>query len=244
MKMTTSSRLALLFTLALFAAGLVAPPARATPDDDLSVVAADMHRQLARISMIKSSIIAGRLEDVRKPASRLSDPDALAGLPADYKPYIADMKAYARQLAEAGDLGSAADSVARMANTCGNCHRRKGVDLEFGFDKIPRQDIEDIVTHMQRHQWAADQLWDGLIGPSNNAWNRGIDMLIDVPLEPSDVTTAHEHFDEINRVGRRIHELARTGTETGRPDVRSDMYGEILQLCAGCHQLLGHGPGH
>jgi cytochrome c553 len=216
--------------------------AQADSDERQSLVAAQMHEHLTRIGMIKSAIVAGKMEDVREPATWLADHQTVAGLPADFEPYVAQIKTYARQAIEAPNLVSAAESVSKMAKTCSDCHSTNGVNLEFGYDQLPREDIEDVVTHMQRHQWAMDRMWDGLIGPSNNAWSRGVDMLIDVPLLASDVTTAPDNVANIEEIARRIHVLGSIGTGTTTPDARSKLYGEVLGLCASCHTLLGRGP--
>lgn len=236
--------LASVLTLTLLALGPRPTPAQAVSEEQLTMVAENMHEQLTRIGTIKSAIIAGKLEDAREPALWLADSETVAGLPANFEPFIAQMKAYARHVIMAEDLVSAAESVSKMAKTCGNCHSVNGVDLEFGYDRLPREDVEDVVTHMQRHQWAADRLWDGLIGPSDNAWNRGVDMLIDVPLASEDVTTASEHYPKLSGITRRIHALGGIGTETVTPEARSELFGEVLGLCAGCHTLLGRGPSN
>jgi cytochrome c553 len=145
---------------------------------------------------------------------------------------------------EAQDLGSAAESVSKIAESCGNCHLATNVNLAFGYDRKPREDLEDVVTHMQRHQWATDRMWEGLIGPSDSAWNRGTDMLIDAPLPPSDVTTATDNVVQINNIARRIHALGGIGTETTTADARSGLYAEVLGLCGSCHTLLGRGPAN
>jgi cytochrome c553 len=235
-------RLAFVFTLALFVYGSNPALAEAVSEEELTAVAGNMHEQLARISIIKSAIVAGRLTDVREPATWLADHEIVPGLPADFEPFIAQLRTYARHLIEAQNLESAAIAVSRMARTCGNCHVANDVELEFGYDRAPRSDLEDIVTHMQRHQWAVDRLWDGIIGPSERAWNRGADMLIDVPLEAEDVTTVTAHFKQVSDLAGRIHELGRIGSETTAPDARSDLYAEVLGLCADCHVMLGRGP--
>lgn len=240
----TNLCLAALLIIALLAIAFRPTAAQTVSDEERSAVAEHMHDHLTRITTIKAAIIAGKLEDVREPAIWLADHEEVAELPADFERYITQMRAYARQVVEARDLKSAAVSVSRMAKTCGNCHLVNHVNLEFGYDNAPRQDLEDVVTHMQRHQWAADRLWEGLIGPSNHAWDRGTDMLIDVPLDPSDVTVSTEHADEISSIARRIHALGGIGTETKTPDARSELYAEILGLCANCHMLLDRGPGH
>jgi cytochrome c553 len=154
------------------------------------------------------------------------------------------MRSYARQVIEAQDLGSAAEAVSKIAESCGNCHLVTDINLAFGYDRKPREDLEDVVTHMQRHQWAVDRMWEGLVGPSDSSWNRGTDMLIDAPLPPSDVTTAMDNVAEINAIARRVHALGGIGTETITPDARSKLYAEVLGLCGSCHTLLGRGPAY
>ena len=228
---------------------LVTPTHRSTlaqvvSDEDKSTIADHMHEHLTRIGMIKYAIVAGNLQDVVEPASWLADHETAAGLPKEFESYVVQMKDYARRVIEAQNINSAAESVSKMAKTCGNCHLVNEVNLEFGYDQMPRRDVEDVVTHMQRHQWATDRLWEGLIGPSDTAWNRGTDMLIDAPLLPSDVTTSTDDVAEINNIVRRIHALGGIGTETKTPDARSELYAEILGLCARCPTLLGRGPAN
>lgn len=238
----TNFWLALILIIVLVAIAFRPSLAQDVSEEADSTVADHMHEHLTRISTIKSAIVAGRLEDVREPATWLADHETAAGLSAEFESYVIQMRSYARHVIEAQDLVSAAESVSNMAKTCGNCHLVNGVNLEFGYDRKPREDLEDVITHMQRHQWATDRLWEGLIGPSDSAWNRGTDMLIDAPLLPSDVTTATARDEELSKIARRIHALGGIGTETKTPDARSELYAEVLGLCAGCHTLLGRGP--
>jgi cytochrome c556 len=242
--MNMNLRLAAVLTLAFFALGPSPTLAQPESAEQQSMVAAQMYEQLSRMSTIKSAIVAGRLEDVREPATWLIEHKTVAGFPAEFESYVAQMRSYARQVIEAQDLGSAAGSVSKIAESCGNCHLATDINLAFGYDRKPREDLEDVVTHMQRHQWAADRMWEGLIGPSDSAWNRGTDMLIDAPLPPSDVTTATDNIVEINDIARRIHALGGIGTETTTADARSELYAEVLGLCGSCHTLLGRGPAY
>ncbi len=238
------SWLALILIVSFVAVAFGPSLAQVASEEDTSAVADHMHEHLTRITMIKSAIIAGKLEDVREPATWLADHETVAGLPTEFEPYVTQMRSYARQVIEAPDLDSAAESVSNMAITCGNCHLVNHVFLEFGYDDRPSEGLDDIVTHMQRHQWAADRLWEGLIGPSDAAWNRGTDMLIDAPLRPTDVTAAAASNGEISKIVRRIHAVGGLGTETKTPDARSELYAEILGLCASCHTLLDRGPAN
>jgi cytochrome c553 len=209
-------------------------------DQDISDVATHMHEHLARITTIKSFIIMGDLDGVREPSIWLADHDTAEGLPENFEPYVGLMRQYAREVNNAADLRSAAISVSQMAKTCSNCHLVNEVEIEFGYDQLPAE-WSDTVSHMQRHQWAADRLWEGLIGPSDTAWNRGADMLVDVPLHPDDVT--NEDSADADTEVLRIHLFAGQATVAETTTERSELYGELLGLCAECHTRLGRGPG-
>jgi cytochrome c553 len=243
--MKTLFWLASITTLALIATTPRLLPAQEVGAVDESDVATHMHEHLNRITTIKSLIIMGKLDGVREPAAWLAEHEAVAGLPANFEPYVGLMREYAREVYNAADLKSAAISVSGMARTCSNCHLVNEIEIEFGYDQIPSE-WSDTVSHMQRHQWAADRLWEGLIGPSDAAWHRGTDMLIDVPLHPEDVVDgASDDVDTeaLDRIARRIHVLAGQGTNARTPTQRSELYGEMLGLCAECHTRLGQGPG-
>jgi len=121
-------------------------------------------------------------------AIEIVEHETVSGLPEDFEPYVEMIRSYAREVVAAPDLKSAAKSVSGMARTCGNCHQVNEVELEFGFDTKPPE-WADTISLMQRHQWAAERLWEGLIGPSDVAWSRGTDMLVDVPLRPAAATS-------------------------------------------------------
>jgi len=243
--MKTYSWLTSIACLALIAAGSRLLPAQEILDEHENVVVTHMHELLSRITVIKSLIIMANLDGAREPAAWLADHETVAGLPANFEPYVGLMREYAREINNAPDLKSAAIPVSQMARTCSNCHLANDIEIEFGYDQVPAE-WSDTVSHMQRHQWAADRLWEGLIGPSDTAWQRGTDMLVDVPLHPDDVMDEpSEDVDSeaLERIARRIHVLARQGTNARTPTQRSELYGEMLGLCAECHTRLDRGPG-
>lgn len=234
-----------LFWLALLVATSQFSLAAETGAENESDVATHMHEHLDRISIIKSLIIMGNLDGIREPAIWLADHETMAGLPEHFEPYVDLMREYAREVNNATDLKSAAISVSGMARTCSNCHLVNQVEIEFGYDQEPAE-WADTVSHMQRHQWAVDRLWEGLIGPSDTAWSRGTNMLIDVPLQPDAVMNESSNgadAADFDRIARRIHVLAGQGYAARTPAARAELYGELLGLCAECHTKLGHGPG-
>jgi hypothetical protein len=69
-------------------------------------------------------------------------------------------------------------------------------------------------------------------------------MLIDAPLRPSDITGETANNGDISQIVRRIHALGGIGTEAKTPEARSEIYAEILGLCADCHTSLRRGPAY
>jgi len=243
--MKASSRSTSILVFALFSILPASLPSLGIGAEVEGEVADNMHEYLTRITAIKSYIIMGNLDRVRDSATWLVEHEAVPGLPGNFESYVEMMRSQAREVVGAPDLKSAAKSASRMASTCGSCHLVNDIEIEFGFDTMP-EDWADSITHMQRHQWAADRLWEGLIGPSDVAWSRGTDMLVDVPLSPADF------FGEIadgvdlaalDEIAHRVHVLGGQGTNIRTPEARSNLYGELLGLCADCHTALDSGPG-
>ena len=243
--MKTLFWLASIAALTLIATTSRLSPAQGVRAENETDVATQMHEYLGRITTIKSLIIMGDLDGAREPAIWVADHEVVAGLPADFEQYVGLMRQYARGVNNATDLVSAALAVSGMARTCSSCHIANEVAIEFGYDQVPAE-WSDTVSHMQRHQWAVDRLWEGLIGPSDNAWNRGMDMLVDVPLHADDVMSEDSTDADaaaLDRMAGRVHALTRRGTTATTPTARADVYGELLGLCAACHTRLGRGPG-
>jgi cytochrome c556 len=91
---------------------------------------------------------------------------------------------------------------------------------------------------MIRHQWAADRLWDGLVGPSDVSWQAGAEVLRDAPLFTDAVTEDVEQYEAVTKLAWQVHEigaLAATVPDHGR---RAELYGTLLGTCASCHDLI------
>jgi len=203
-----------------------------------------MHGNLDRISDVKAAIIAGDLEAAREPAAWIAEHNGVDTLPKGWEPYIVRMRADARNVASAADLPSAAAHLSRIAQACGDCHVASNSEVTFGFDQKPRDEVDGRRTHMQRHLWGVDRMWDGLIGPSDIAWNRGSDFLIDVPLSPEEVLGTASSNEGIGEMAKQVHILGGKGTQVKSAASRSELYGELLGVCGSCHSQLQVGPAH
>jgi mono/diheme cytochrome c family protein len=88
---------------------------------------------------------------------------------------------------------------------------------------------------MHQHAWAAQRLWEGLIGPSEAAWSDGRNEL-------NELTVDRELSPALRPQLAKIHNLAQP--LPGNPDdvQRGDRYAAIIATCGECHGVLGVGP--
>jgi cytochrome c553 len=223
--------------------GLLALPclalAAAVPGQEPGA-AAHMQQHLARINVIKSAILVGDLERVREPAIWLVDHEPLDQLDLIYEPFVLSMRGHARDVATAADIGAAARATARIAVDCGNCHRATGVEPDVGQAQEPPA-WSDMASHMQRHRWAVDRLWEGLIGPSDGSWSRGIRMLAEAPLLGTEAGW-DDAETEGDALARRVHELGRDAASALTPEARVTVYAKMIAACAACHARSAGGP--
>jgi cytochrome c553 len=207
-------------------------------------VAEHMHEHLNRISAIKAAVVAGELEAAREPAAWLAEHEAAQGLPPGWEAFVSQMREYARNVLVSSGLEGAAANLTGMAQTCGRCHRANNSEVTFGFDQKPRHEIDGRRTHMQRHLWGIDRMWDGLIGPSDKAWNAGSDFLFDVPLTSSEISRSGEPDDNLTVMANRVHVLGANGMQAQSAQARGEIFSELLALCGNCHKKLQTGPAH
>src|SRR5262245_53079650 len=96
------------------------------------------------------------------------------------------MQAAARRGADAESNGGMAIALA-LANTaavCGQCHAAAGSGPSFpeADDADAELGLSDTLgDRMERHAWAANRMWEGLIAPSDSAWRAGSAELASVP---------------------------------------------------------------
>ncbi len=200
-----------------------------------------MHDHYEAVIKIQSAVIAGKLEDTREPARWLLEHDAPAGLPESWGEHVDAMRAAARDTLDAEDLDSAATATSRLGLACGGCHLANNIPVEFADVRRP-SDKEKARPHMQRHQWAADRMWEGLIGPSDLSWSRGGNLLFESPMKPEDLG-AEAHDEATLGMARRIHQLAANATAVTDVNEKAEIYAEFLANCAACHNALDEGPG-
>ncbi|HEU5060813.1 MAG TPA: hypothetical protein VFU21_29990, partial [Kofleriaceae bacterium] len=126
--------------------------------------------------------------------------------------------------------------VARLAVECGDCHEDSADISRFVGDSEPFDD-GSAAARMARHEWAATSVWLGLVGPSTDLWRDGLAALASPPLLPDAFTDDRERYRQVDALSRRMAEMAARARPLEDEDAQADAFADLLEVCAGCHQL-------
>lgn len=227
--------------------GQQAPAEQAKPAEP-AVAAADvakhMHEHLARVTTMQEAVIRGDMEAAVEPARWIADHQPTAGLPAGQEAVLADMKKQAAVVAEATDPKHAATATAMVVSYCGTCHA--GAKITAAIPEAPKPVAEPAVAaHMMEHQWAADLLYQGLVMPSEERWQKGLAAMQGTPLSEKDLPKDAKLTKDIVALEKNVHEMAEKAKTVTDLGTKVAFYGEFIGGCAGCHALHGKvwGPG-
>jgi len=84
---------------------------------------------------------------------------------------------------------------------------------------------------MARHRWAADRLWEGLVGGDDEPWRAGLAVLAATPIR-------WPELGERKGLARSLQQLAEQAQKRQATDSiadRAQLYGEMLVTCTACH---------
>jgi len=188
-----------------------------------------MHARFDTMRGIERVLIRGKLDQARDFARTLSTGPELPFAP--WAAQVALVRERAAAVATATGIDDACRKTARLAEACANCHAQTGAQILFRKPPPLLADQPDVVTRMVRHQWAADRIWEGMVGDASEPWRAGLDVMAAAPLAWPKIGP--------DRVGlaQRLQQLADQGRHTS-PDDRAErarLYGELLVTCAACH---------
>ncbi len=200
-------------------------------------LASDMHRHFDDINAIQLALISGNLTQVRVLAQRIrvgfSGP-----VPSGWEPFIERSVVSAEMLSVVDDLGMAARVASLMAGTCGDCHRNQNVVVVKHEAISPPHESDRFSDFMIQHRWAADRMWEGLIGPSDAAWLAGTQVLSTTPLTAEDLGERLILNPAIEGLLVQIRKDGEAASRALDAKGRQELYGSFLAGCAGCHQQM------
>ncbi len=195
-----------------------------------------MKDHFTAVVVIRDALIVGNLELAKWNASFLAkrEPDPAV---ASWSMYVEHLRDHAAKVADAPTLAAATAASTELALECGRCHAANAVTPVFPtVDR--RVAASGTRPHMQRHQWAAEQMWDGLIGPSEARWNDGVAELAETPLGQDEIFTNASATPAIAKLATDVHSLGAEGRKTTTWNERAAIYGRLLTSCAACHSAI------
>ncbi len=202
---------------------------------------AHMVEHFTKVRDVEEAIIRGDLDAARAPAQWIADHQETTGFPDGTERPVAEMKAAAKSVASADNLGNAAVAAAHLVGACGTCHTAAKVSPKLppiGEDPAGK----GRGRHMLEHQHAVDLMYRGLIVPSSGDWSKGAQALTAAPLREKEMSDISK---EATAAETRVHELAERAKNAAEKSTRVAIYGSVIGACADCHGLHGRvwGPG-
>jgi cytochrome c553 len=201
--------------------------------DDL-MVRFHMYRSYDYLRAIERLLIRGNLEDARALAGALAAVSAPPALDA-WTRQTGLVQDRALWLATATGIDEACRRLARLSEACASCHVDAGAVPRFDTPPKVPADRQTIDSRMARHRWAADRVWEGMIGHADAPWRAGLDVLAATPPPFSPLDS-----DRV-AMAKRLQELAMQASQRRMGDTlaeRAQTYGELLVTCAACHSGL------
>jgi cytochrome c553 len=219
-------------------------PKPAEPAAPAVDVARHMHEHLARVTTMQEAVIRGDMEAAVEPARWIADHQETAGLPVGTESVVADMKRSAAVVAEAKDFKNAATATAMVISYCGTCHAASKASPAISETPKPVSEAP-LAVHMMEHQWATDMLYQGLVMPSEERWQKGLTAMQTTPLAEKDLPKDAKLTKEVAALEKKVHEMAGKAKTAADIGTKVAFYGEYIGSCAGCHELHGKvwGPG-
>ncbi len=194
-----------------------------------------MAEHFAVATWARDAVINGNLDALRRPLRALASYPYASVAPGGWLSAIAKLQQAARLTADAKTLDLAATGVATMGRICGECHREHGQGPVF-VGSSPRSGAATSDTfgaRMARHMWAADRMWEGLTGPSDQSWRDGAKALAQAPEAPP--RTDPPLPPRFSEALLQVRALGQRAGEAESLEDRANVYAVFLASCAGCH---------
>lgn len=189
-----------------------------------------MARHFGDLLDITHLLLAGKLDDARTRAFLLTRPphdDGLAELAAESQA----VEDAATALRAAQSIPDACRLTAKVAEACASCHVHVPLVLRPPAPPDEPSAEPTLAVRMQRHQWAADRLWEGVVMGDERRWRQGLEVLAmrPVPMPKGDGLAHRLQAMALDSLGKLEQQSDTYAT-------RARTYGEMLVTCTACHR--------
>jgi mono/diheme cytochrome c family protein len=195
-----------------------------------------MFAHFDRVTEVHDALVKGELDRAREAADWIATHQEPRSVPGGSPELQMHMQSLATQVSLAGTLPEANRAAAQMGRACGSCHAANDVEPRFLIGTAPPEGTGPH-AEMARHVWAAERMWEGLVGPGDHAWRSGAEALRSGWLDPQEVVANPEDRTRIRQLIRQVYALGSRAESTADPNDRADLYGEFLNTCQECHVL-------
>jgi hypothetical protein len=184
--------------------------------------AAIMRGHYAEVLVMHAAVIRGDVPAIAVPTN-----------PPAPQATLDEMRFAARWAGDTSNLAVAAAATASLVRGCGDCHRASVVRPTA---ELPgNTKVGGVVGTMQEHQRAAEQMLQGLIGPSTAAWREGARAFAGAPLHPRSLPVDTAERKQMVLVEERLQRKAAAAADLEDSYARAAAYASILAECSGCH---------
>ena len=197
-----------------------------------------MHRNLSKTVDIQTGVVQGDLEKARKAAAWILEQEEQAVFPAGGAIHREAVLSSAGRIAGATSLEAVAQQTGQLAGACGQCHQAMDAGPRFVVgSESPGGGSQEAI--MVRHLWAADRMWEGLVGPSDDAWTAGAEAMAETQPSLAEALRASVSGQGAGVFLEELGLLAREAKDAKGIDARADVYGRLLATCDRCHSRVG-----
>ena len=198
----------------------------------------EMHKDFSRTVDIQTAVVQGKMDRAQRAASWILEHRDQRPFPPEAEAYRKEMLGYASRIAEAEDMTEVASQTGRMAGACGSCHQSVGGGPRFVVG-TPSPDGSTQAAQMIRHLWAADRMWEGLVGPSDEAWMAGARAMAETQPAMVGALPASTAPGTPQILLREVNLLGTEAMNAKGTEARADVYGRLLETCNRCHAPTG-----
>lgn len=219
----------------------------------------DVMQEHVGLSIVaRNALIRGELETAQQAMRKLAFFMENVPAPKQGQDYARITRELAEQVRAATDLEEACMGFARLSYACGQCHHALDRGPPMRLDPPPEG--EDLRTHMRRHYWAIERMWEALLSDSTTSFQAAAEMLSEAPLH-GDREPNEESHDGVTRLAYEVHDLAFAAAVEGRvgedeyvpkpgeqvddsPTTwgQAEVFGRLLAACNECHVALDVKP--